>query len=74
MSFKQWLFEYEGSNFSQEQDLVNGPQYPNSKYKGPGDKGSPDDVSRIDKKFGFGKDDELLKLQPKRMKKRMKHT
>lgn len=37
MNFKQWLSEWEGFNFSQERDLVNGPQYPNSKYKGKGD-------------------------------------
>ncbi len=69
-TFTQWLIEWEGFNFQQEKDLVNGPQYPNSKYKG---KGDPDEQSgEIDqptkkaiKAFGFTPDDKLLKLTKK---------
>lgn len=69
MNFKQWLREYEGDTFSQERDLVNGPQYPNSKYKGKGDneegnrKDLPGEFDKIGKEYGFKPDDPLLKLQ-----------
>jgi hypothetical protein len=77
MNFKQWLAEWEGFQFNQERDLVNGPQYPNSKYKGPSrnnEEGNNKDLNgefdKIEKEFGFSKDDELLKLN--RMKKKMR--
>lgn len=69
MNFKQWLLEYEGFNFSQEKDLVNGPQYPNSKYKGKGDneEGQRSDLGgefdKINKEYGFKPNDPLLKIQ-----------
>lgn len=69
MNFKQWLAEYEGSNFSQERDLVNGPQYPNSKYKGKGDneEGERADLNgtldKVSKDYGLKPDDPLLKIQ-----------
>jgi hypothetical protein len=76
-TFKQWLAEYEGFNFSQERDLVNGPQFPRSKYKG---KGDPDEqpngkeiggsFNNAEKLYGMKKGDDLLKLQ--QMKKKMK--
>jgi hypothetical protein len=66
IGFKKWLIEWEGNNFSQEYDLVNGPQYPNSKYKG---KGEPVEMGnklrKIQKAFGFNNNDELLNLNKK---------
>lgn len=66
MNFKQWLVEWEGCTFNQESDLVNGKQYPNSKYKGKGERDSMeigDGLKQIQKKFGFKDDDEILKMQ-----------
>jgi|GEM_PF-4442128 len=64
MTFKQWL-EWEGNRFDQETDLVNGPAYPNSKYKGPGDPevNKTTKSKDIGKKFGFSKYDDLLKFK-----------
>ena len=78
-NFKQWFLEYEGNNFSQESDLVNGPQYPNSKYKGKGNNEEGDrkdlngEFDKISKEYGFKPDDPLLKLckMKKKMKKQM---
>jgi hypothetical protein len=79
MSFKHWLLEYEGFNFSQEPDLVNGPQYPNSKYKGKGnnEEGERSDLpnvfDKISKSFGIKPNDPLVKIQSlmKKMNKKM---
>lgn len=60
MSFKSWLNEWEGNTFNQEEDLVNGPEFPRSKYKGKGNpEENPNFISskKIDKKFGFNKKD-----------------
>jgi len=76
MNFKQWLAEYEGFNFSQEKDLVNDPSRQNSKYQGPckgpecNNKDMNGEFEKIDKEYGFSKDDELLKLS--RMRKKMR--
>ncbi len=65
LNFKHWL-EWEGNKFAQEDDLVNGPEYPNSKYKG---KGDPVEMGnkfkKIQKSFGFRNNDELLNLNSK---------
>lgn len=75
LNFKQWMVsEWEGFNFSQETDMVNGPAYAErgirSKYKGPGRK-KPDprdgensrpEGEKIRKSFGFSKADFLLAL------------
>jgi len=79
MTFKQWLIEYEGDTFSQERDLVNGPQYPNSKYKGKGnnEEGERSDLGnefdKISQQYGMKADDPLLKIQKlmRKMKKMM---
>lgn len=69
MKFKQWLLEWEGNAFAQEKDLVNGPQYPNSKYKGKGDNEEGNranlggEFDKISKDYGLKPDDPLLKLQ-----------
>lgn len=68
MNFKQWLLEYEGNTFSQEEDLVN-PRSMNSKYKGKGDNsdGQRADLNgefdKISKDYGLKPDDPLLKIQ-----------
>lgn len=84
MNFKQWMTEWEGFNFSQEPDMVNGPAYRDkgidSKYKGPGNK-KPDprdmvknpnpEGERIRRGFGFQKGDFLIAVN-KMMKKMTK--
>ncbi len=75
MNFKQWLAaEWEGYNFNQEPDIVNGPAYAErgirSKYKGPGKKRPdpregeplPPEGEKLRKSFGFAKADFLLAL------------
>ena len=74
MNFKQWLKEWEGFNFSQESDLVNGSQYPNSKYKGPGNneegnrKNLDNRFDKITKLFGIKPNNFLFKIQNKTSK------
>lgn len=74
MNFKQWLLEYEGNTWPQdtpggEPNTVNGPEFPNSKYKGKGDNsdGKRADLNgefdKINKDYGLKPDDPLLKIQ-----------
>jgi hypothetical protein len=68
MDFKKWLIEWEGNRFSQEDDLINSPYYPNSKYKGKGLSVKSTNFNKPARMYGFGPDEELLKHQ---MKKKM---
>lgn len=73
LEFKKFFEHYWGSAFTQEKDLVNGPEYRekgiNSRYKGPGVKTL--DTLDVDKMYGFNTVDKA-KIDAKTMKKKMK--
>lgn len=62
MDFRQWFSEWEGNSFLQVQDLVNGPEFPGSKYVAR-DKPKEKDIKTRkspDKIFGFKEKDRVL--------------
>lgn len=61
MTFSEYL-EWEGNKFAQEPEMVNPPDFPNSRWKGPGQKShEPSKERKIRKSFGTSR---LIKKIP----------